>query len=128
MSSDGPALVTDSTCNCRFHAAHRLPCRQIFACRLMNELSSYDASLVDARWVADRLSVVHLGDSSVGISPLPSSAAPRVLTGHQKYRQAMLLATELANLMSEVGRTQFTSRLEILKRLREEWSAGATGK
>ena len=92
----------------------------------MNELSSYDASLVDARWVADRLPVAHLCDS-VGIVPLPSSAAPRVLTGHQKYRQAMLLATDLANLVSEVGMPQFTSRLEILKRLRGEWSSGATG-
>ena len=93
----------------------------------MNELPSYDASIVDARWVSDCLPVAHLGDSSVRIGPLPSSAAPRVLTGHQKYRQAMLVATELANLASEVGMPQFTSRLEILKRLRDEWSAGATG-
>ena len=127
ISSEGQLLVTDSTCNCRFRVTHRLPCRHIFARRLMNELSSYDASLVDARWVADRLPVAYLGDSSVGISPLPSSPAPRVLTGHQKYRQAMLLATDLANLASEVGMRQFTSRLEILKRLRDEWSAGATG-
>ena len=118
MSSEGPLFVTGSTCDCGFRTANRLPCKHILARHMMQGLSSYDASLVDDRWLASLA-----GPSSVAVGPLPPSAAPAVLTSHLKYRKAMVLATELASLMSEVGMVQFASRLDVLRQLRDEWSA-----
>ena len=88
----------------------------------MNELSSYDASLVDARWVVDRFPVAHLGRNQlVALEPCTKSPhrSPEVSAGD---------ASGYWTGKPRVGGGRATvHQLEILKRLREDWSAGVTG-
>lgn len=47
-----------------------------------------------------------------------------VLSQHQKFHKSHIVAQELASLASEVGMSQFQSRLSVLKDLREIWAKG----
>ena len=52
MSTEGLLDVTGNSFNCAFRLTRRLPCRHIFAQRLADGQPAFDASLVDAQWVA----------------------------------------------------------------------------
>ena len=121
MSSEGPLNVTDNSCNCAFQLTRRVPCRHIFARRLADGLPAVDASLVDDRWLACHSQAITEASSDVAIRQLLPGPASVTLTSHQKYRKAMEVAADLANLMSEVGTAEFRMRLEILERLRRDW-------
>ena len=122
LSPEGPLFVTDSSCSCAFRSSHRLPCRHIFARRQMSGKSSFDATLADKRWTAGYSLEPTSAVNTVRVSETVSTPA---LTAHQKYRQAMAIATDLANLMSEVGMSQFSERLNVLRALRTEWTMPA---
>ena len=48
----------------------------------------------------------------------------KVLSQHQKFRKANILAGKLATLASEVARYHFDCRIEILERLVKVWEDG----
>lgn len=49
-----------------------------------------------------------------------------VLSQHQKFHKSHVVAQELASLASEVGMSEFQSRLAVLKDLRGIWAKGKT--
>ena len=120
-------LRQDSSCSCAFRSSHRLPCRHIFARRQMSGKSSFDATLADKRWTAGYSIEPTSAVNTVRVSETVSTPA---LTAHQKYRQAMAIATDLANRVSEVGMSQFSERLNVLRvcwhcPFRTEWTMPA---
>ena len=123
MSSEGPLFVTSTSCQCAFRATHRLQCRHMFARRQKEGLPSYDVTLVDKRWTASYCGIVPDGPTSSTLSLRRSQTpTPAALTSHQKYRQVMAIASDLAGLASEVGHVEFLERLDVLKQLRTEWA------
>ena len=73
-----------------------------------------DAALADKRWTAGYSLEPTTAANTVRVSETVST--PQVaLTAHQKYRQAMAIATDLAKLMSEVGMAQFCEQLDVLR-------------
>ena len=88
----------------------------------MSGKSSFDATLADKRWTAGYSLAPTSAVNTVRVSETVSTPA---LSAHQKYRQAMAIATDLANLVSEVGMSQFSERLNVLRALRTEWTMPA---
>ena len=114
LSTEGPLLVTTSSCECAFRASYRLPCRHI----LVDGQTSYAESLVDRRWTAG-YTCDALPTTTVRVSQVANTTSGAVLTSHQKYKQAM------AGLASEVGMREFRERLAALKALQSAWSTSA---
>ena len=80
----------------------------------MHGKSPFDAALADKRWTAGYSLEPTTAVNNVRVSETVST--PQVaLTAHQKYRQAMAIATDLAKLMSEVGMAQFCEQLDVLR-------------
>ena len=121
LSTEGPLFVTSSSCECAFRASYRLPCRHILARRKVDGQTSYDESLVDRRWTVG-YSFGALTATTVRVSEVPTTTSGAVLSSHQKYKQAMAVAADLASLASEVGMREFRGRLAALKELRSAWS------
>ena len=115
QSSEGPLTMTESLCTCALRCSFRLPCRHIFARRQACGMSSFDAALADSWWTVgygvDCLSSV----SSVRVTEM--AAPPTALTAHQKYRQAMIVASDLASFAFEVGMSLLRERMQILQDL-----------
>ena len=124
LSTEGPLLVTTSSCECAFRASYRLPCRHIFARRKMDGQTSYDESLVDRRWTAG-YTCDALPTTTVRVREVPNTTSGAVLNSHQKYKQVMAVAVQLAGLASEVGMREFRERLASLKALQSAWSTSA---
>ena len=55
-------------------------------------------------------------------SQVLTTTSGAILSSHQKYKQAMEVAADLASLASEVGMREFQDRLAALKELGSAWS------
>ena len=125
MSSEGPLFVTPTSCDCAFRSTHRLPCRHMFARRQKEGLPSYDVTIVDKRWTASYCGIIPDVPTSSSLSLRRSQTpppTPAALTSHQKYRQVMAIASDLAGMASEVGHVEFLEHVDVSKQLRTEWA------
>ena len=127
-SREGPLSVTSVACNCGFRSSFRLPCRQILARRKMEGLLSFDSLLVDRRWTS-----AYSPDprptppaSTMQVRETPAPALVTVLTSHQKYRQLMTVASEIAGHGSELGMREFRVCLQAMKDMRDTWCAATS--
>ena len=127
-SREGPLSVTSEACNCGFRSSFRLPCRHILARRKKDGLVSFDSQLVDRRWTS-----AYSPDprptppaSTMQVRETPSPAHVTVLTSHQKYRQLMAVASQIAGHGSELGMREFRECLQAMKNMRDTWCAATS--
>ena len=64
-----------------------------------------------------------VGGAAANVQP---RHVPRVLSSHQKFATAMVVAKELASLASEVGMVEFHERLTFLTDVRRSWAEGSS--
>ena len=76
LTTEGPLLVTTSSCECAFRASYRLPCRHIFARRKVDGQTSYAESVVDRRWTAG-YTCDALPTTTVRVSEVPNTTLIR---------------------------------------------------
>ena len=123
QSSEGTSVVSEASC--LWNMLH-LPCRQILLFREVKQLNSFDKNLVALRWTLDFTASSYKRSSpssnaTLVISPCITKTVQSKLSSHQKYRRALKICQELANLMSEVGMEEYASRMDELNRIKENW-------
>ena len=127
-TSEGRKHVTESSCECLFFNSMLLPCRHIFALRSKLGLSLYDSDLCNVRWTTAYYRSTHRIFSSFsadcGVALTSSKQQRRVLSQHQKFRKASILASELATIASYASKAHFDRRLRLLKELIDYWKNG----
>ena len=127
-SSEGLLSVSTVSCNCGFRSSFRLPCRHILARRKKDGLTSYDPSLVDRRWTSAYSPDPPVNPllSTLQVRETSAAAHITVLTSHQKYRQLMAIAAEIAGHGSELGMREYTRCLQSMKEMRDTWCAATS--
>ena len=127
-SSEGPLHVTTVACTCGFRCSFRLPCRHILARRRMDGLLAFDPSLADRRWTSAYSPDPQPAppSSTLQVRATPATAAGSVPTSHQKYRQLMTVAAEMAGYGSEFGMREYVTCLGHLQEMRDAWRAAAS--
>ena len=127
-SSEGLLSVSTVSCNCGFRSSFRLPCRHILARRKKDGLTSYDPSLVDRRWTSAYSPDPPVNPllSTLQVRETSAAAHVTVLTSHQKYRQLMAIAAEIAGNGSELGMREYTLCLQSMKEMRDTWCAATS--
>lgn len=149
-SSAGTLTVTTDSCQCTFWTSMNLPCRHMFAVREKRQLPLYSAAGVAQRWTMTYMHDTFTGkkasvaDSScqvcapsllqnhtvsqcsavLQITGVAGERTKAVLSQHQKFHKAQIVAQELSSLASEVGMPEFEERLTVLKSLRDLWAHG----
>lgn len=133
ICNEGILSTSISTCTCLFRSSTGLLCKHILAVRHHKLVDLFDVQLVSDRWTRAYYLSNHLilrngqfDDAStkptvnVTAVMVPKSI---VLTAHQKFRTASIVANELATLISEVPTRHFANRLDQLKKLCQAWKA-----
>ena len=115
-------------CSCSFQSSNELPCRHIFAVRILCSLDVIEENLFGKRWLRSYQSVQSTEFGMPSSSPKNLVAKTptkkmKILSANQKYRytRALSIAKELASITSQVGTRQFHIRLEQLETLRDLW-------
>ncbi|XP_078703251.1 uncharacterized protein LOC144928580 [Branchiostoma floridae x Branchiostoma belcheri] len=108
---------TCSGCSCGYSKSMKLPCRHIFFARKKAALELFDLSLVAKRWLKDALP-----RPEMGVIPRPPSITCRTLAQPtrpvsriSKYKAALAISQELANVISTSGQEEYHNRVEQLK-------------
>ena len=76
----------------------------------MEGLLSFDASLVDRRWTSASSpdpQLTHRPSFTMQVRETPAAAHVTVLSSHQKYRQLMAVAAEIAGHGIELGKREY---------------------
>jgi hypothetical protein len=128
-SSAGAVVTSVDACPCLFRTSTGLPCKHILAVRAQKNLSLFEPNIVALRWTRhfytghQQALRVDQGEGLVGAAPTSIAivAKPQVLTAHQKFRTASVVATELATLVSEASMRHFDVRLQQLRALCSAW-------
>ncbi len=127
-TSEGQKSVSLLDCNCIFRTSMSLPCRHMFALRILLHQPLFDANLCDKRWTSAYYRETQRLFSHSSSQPLLATTASkkhrRKLSQHDKYRRALMLASELASVASEASNTHFERRLEVLRDLTGHWKNG----
>ena len=118
QTSEGLLTVLPDSCCCNFYSSMRLPCRHLFAlCSLLN-LPLFVPDLCDICWTSHyykaNCRMISRAPESHSSLSIQSVEKVKVLSQHQKFRKANILAGKLATLASEVARYHFDRRIEIL--------------
>lgn len=119
-------VASVQSCSCLFNVSTGLPCRHIFAVRSHKKITVFDTTIVARRWTRNFYAGHQpaLRGSDVpqsGQITLSTVNKPRILSAHQKFRMASIVATELATLVSEVPMRHFDSRLQQMRDLCNAW-------
>ena len=129
QTSDGIKVVSLTSCDCVFHKSMKLPCRHIFALRKNLSQPLFDSSICDKRWTSSYYRATQRIFSSLSTSCNPSVAITKIdskqrkLSGHEKFRKANVLTTNLAVVISEVSHIHFYQRLDLVEEL-IYWKSG----
>lgn len=128
--SAGIVVSTVDDCPCLFRTSTGLPCRHILAVRADKNLSLFELNLVSERWTrhfyTSRQRVLRVeqqqgaADAQLAVAMVQRPQLG-VLTAHQKFRVASVVATELAALVSEAPMRHFETRLQQLRDLCNAW-------
>ena len=128
QTSEGLLTVFPDSCCCNFYSSMRLPCRHLFALRSLLNLPLFVPDLCDIRWTSHyykaNCRMISRAPESHSSLSIQSVEKAKVLSQHQKFRKANILAGKLATLASEVARYHFDCRIEILERLVKVWEDG----
>ena len=60
------------------------------------------------------------------VSTIAKECVKSVLSQHEKFNKAHMMAQDLATLAAEVGMAEFKERLSFLKQVREVWRTGGS--
>lgn len=118
--------TNDSKCTCIQYESWRLPCRHIFAVRMIEKLDLKDEKLVAERWTkqyyAKQFMDTHVENKITGLYELDTLLVKqKTLSSHQKYRETFILSNKLASLASEKTGNDYNVRKEELKVFVEHW-------
>ena len=128
-SSRGIEKVSKNSCTCSFYSSMRLPCRHIFAVRTVEKEKLFSESLCDFRWTNKFYKSHHrvflygptLDEEERLIHTVKKG---KILSKAQKFREASIVCTKLAQLASEVRYGEYLRRLEILENIVWHWENG----
>ena len=125
---EGLLTVFPDSCCCNFYSSMCLPCRHLFALRSLLSLPLFVPDLCDIRWTSHyykaNCRMISRAPESHSSLSIQSVEKAKVLSQHQKFRKANILARKLATLASEVARYHFDRRIEILENLVKVWKDG----
>ena len=139
-TANGSITVSINCCSCGFFTSMKLPCHHILAVRHHKGLPQFHESLCCERWklsyflqnhhvyrcnnTEDNMSID--GDTADGthVTQTTIEQQARVLTEHEKYRKAFILAQDIAQKLSTKGMDDFEEGMGDLKFLDEMWSKG----
>ena len=104
-TSEGPKCVSPDDCECIFRKSMLLPCCHIFALRSKLGQPLYDSDLCDKRWTSAYYRSTQRLFSSFNPNPEllvteSSYKGRRKLSQHEKFREAVVLTSELASVVS----------------------------
>lgn len=123
--------VNMNHCTCLFRQSMLLPCQHIFAVRRKLEQSLYNDSLYDKRWTqsyycgTQRIFTNAEGLSSSTCAVTKEISNPvGILSEQQKYKNASVLALELADIASKASGVHYERRCEVIRRLIDYWKCG----
>lgn len=128
-TSYGNVQTTLSKCTCRHFTCYGLPCAHIFDRRRTQNVSLFDSTLCNIRWSRDYYIA---GLQSVELSTEQRHSA--VLNTHRtkpidstvKYKNALRVAQQLANLCAEASNEVYEQRLDFLRSVVEQWNTSPT--
>ena len=115
----GHRNVTDEKkCDCLFFSSMGLPCRHILAFRDQNHMDLFDPSLINDRWLKQKLITVsqldYIMDNQPNVEVINSQQSRKKKTPPQKYRIAQNKCDELCGLLSELPEAQFAEKYKLL--------------
>lgn len=123
--------VSINHCACLFRQSMLLPCQHIFAVRRKLDQSLYSDSLYDKRWTksyyceTQRIFInTEVAPSSTCTVTKKSSYPVCALSEQQKYKNASVLALELASIASKTSGVHYERRCDVIKRLTNYWKCG----
>lgn len=129
LSVDAHSVASASDCTCGFRRAMLLPCCHMLAARGQLGLSKFDHSMCAQRWTSEHY------NKSRGVLLAAEQEEPEpvivdkqdsrpILSSHQKFRKASMVAGRIAGVMSEVSMAEFQRRMETLENLLQHWMVG----
>ncbi|RUS72100.1 hypothetical protein EGW08_020145 [Elysia chlorotica] len=117
--------VTVHGCDCQFHSSERLPCRHIFALRIVLKRALFSISDVPAKYLLTNFLGLTEGPHQGGISLITvQKQRKKTLTASEKYLLMKPIALDICNVGSGVGTSEFWSRYETLVLLQDMWKKG----
>ncbi|CAH1115754.1 unnamed protein product [Psylliodes chrysocephalus] len=139
-TSDHKYLTTNKKCSCTYQNRMQLPCRHIFSVRIHKCHNLFDETLCGERWsqkyyikyhrmfhkdIEERCYPNFENECENVLSPVLSSLQRnKPMTQHEKFKQAAILTTVLAQLVSEECNEEFEFRLNLLRNLSKFWKLG----
>ena len=112
-----------------FRKSMLLPCRHMFALRSKLGQPLYQADICDKRWTTayyrstQRLFFTPNSNPSLFVAQ-SNSRKQHKLSQHEKYREAVVLTSQLASVTSMASNVHFHRRMDLLKELLDYWKCG----
>ena len=132
-SSEGNIRTMINECSCSFNKSMQLPCRHIFAVRLIAKLDLFSNDLCASRWTLAYYHSNHrilaetipdYDDSSLTISQQPIMTKA-ILSQHEKYHKAFRITQKLTSILSEAPMREFEEKLSTVNGLIRMWEDGS---
>ncbi|XP_050513091.1 uncharacterized protein LOC126888734 [Diabrotica virgifera virgifera] len=132
-SNGNKYIVFTNKCTCINFTSMLLPCKHIFATRLVEKIKLFDKSLCNERW-SKEFYIKHqrvakgVTTTSENISLQPFSVtqavSPSIQTVNQKRKKALFVTNSLANLASLSSGSSFSYKMKILEAIETAWRQG----
>jgi len=99
----------------------KLPCKHIFKKREDENLSLFDSTICDNRWIRNYYTKSHAifntlsnDKNSLSITHQPAQTK-KYLTSHEKFRKASVFSSKISEIVSTMSNDQFHRKIEQLK-------------
>lgn len=116
-------FTDEKKCDCLFSSSMGIPCRHILAFREHNNLNLFEPTLINERWLKQKLITLsqldYVLDNEPNVEIIDGTASQepqsrKKKTPAQKFRMAQNKCDELCGLLSELPEAQFIEKYKLL--------------